>query len=119
MAHEWVSSRALIQREAEILSMALDFPIDIPCVVQWSLFWFAATTRSNRILGSDLKVKKYHEVVHIMDVIVRPFSGERKPKSCMLTSVARVLHHTHKKRGINKEMKGRRVRENITPSSSD
>ena len=37
----------------------------------------------------------------------------------MLTSVARVLHRTHKKWRINKEMKGWRVRENFTPSSSD
>ena len=53
-----------------------------------------------------------------MDAVVRPFSGERTPKSCMLTSVARVLQRTHKKRGMNKEMKGWRVRENFTPSSS-
>ena len=54
-----------------------------------------------RILGSELKIKKYHEVVNsaIMDAIVRPFSGKRTPKSCMLTSVARVLQRTHRKRG--------------------
>ena len=50
-----------------------------------------------------------------MDAIVRPFSGERTPKSCMLTSVARVLQRTHKKWRVNKEMKGLKVRENITP----
>ena len=43
---------------------------------------------------------------------------ERTPKSCMWTSVARVLQSTHKKRGINKEMKGWQVKENFTPSSS-
>ena len=37
----------------------------------------------------------------------------------MLTSVARVLHRTHKKWGVNNEMKGWRVREHFTPSSSD
>ena len=48
------------------------------------------------------KPKKYHEVVNsaFMDAIVRPFSGKRTPKSCMLTSVARVLQRTaHTKRG--------------------
>ena len=35
--HEWVSSRTIIQQEEEILSMALDFKIEVPCVVQWSL----------------------------------------------------------------------------------
>ena len=49
----------------------------------------------------ELIIKKYHEVVKsaIMDAFVKPFSGERTPKSCMLTSVARVLRRTHKKRG--------------------
>ena len=82
--------------------MALDFKIDVPCVVQWSLLWFSALTNLNRIFGSDLKIKESHEVVNsaIVDDIVRPFSGERTPKSCMLTSVVNV-------------------RENFTPSSSD
>ena len=35
----------------------------------------------------------------------------------MLTSVAWVLHRTHWKWGVNKEMGGWRVRENFTPSS--
>ena len=97
--HEWVSSRTIIQQEEEILSMALDFKIEVPCVVQWNLLWFSAPTNLNRILESDLKIKKYHEAVGgaIVDAAVRPFSGERTPKSCMLTSVARVLQCTHKK----------------------
>ena len=32
--------------------------IEVPCVVQWSLLWFSAPTKLNRILGSDLKIKK-------------------------------------------------------------
>ena len=84
-----------------------------PCVVQWSLLWFSAPTNLNRILGRDLKIKKYHEVVNraIMDAVGRPFSGERTPKSCMFTSVARVLQRTHKKWRVNKEMKGWKVGE--------
>ena len=118
--HEWLSSRTNIQQEEEILGMALEFKIHVPCVVQWSLLWFSAPTNLNRILGSELKII-YHEVVNgaIMDATVRPFSGKRTPKSCMLTSVARVLQRIHNKRGINKEMQGWRVRENFTPSSSD
>ena len=114
--HEWVSSRTIIQQEQDILSVALDFEIDVPCVVQWSLLWFSAPTNLNRILRSDLKIKKYHEVVNgaVMDAIVRPSSGERTPKSCMLTSVARVLRRTRKKWRVNKEMKGWRVRDNFT-----
>ena len=60
--HEWVSSRTIIQKEEEVLSMVLDFKIDRPCVVQWSLLWFPARTSLNQILGHELKIKKYHEV---------------------------------------------------------
>ena len=65
--------------------MALDFKIDVPCVVQWSLLWFSAPTDLHRILGTELKIQKNHEVVNgaIMDAIVKPFGGT--PKSCMLT----------------------------------
>ena len=48
--HEWVSSRTIIQQEEEILSMELDFKIDVPSVAQWSDL--------NRILGSDLIKKR-------------------------------------------------------------
>ena len=37
----------------------------------------------------------------------------------MLTSVARVLHRTHKKWRVSKEMEGWMVRKSIQPSSSD
>ena len=47
--HSWVSSRTIFQQEAEILSMALDNKIDVPCVVQWSLLWFSAPTDLDRI----------------------------------------------------------------------
>ena len=100
--------------------MVLEFKIGVPCVVQWSLLWFSAPTDLNRILGSELKIRKYHDVVNIaiMDAIAKPFGGKRTPKSCILTTVARVLQHTHKKKGINKEMKGWWVRKKHTPSSS-
>ena len=78
--HEWVSSRTIIQQEEEKSSMVLDFKIDVPCVVQWSLLWFSsAPTKLNRILGHELKIKKYHEVVN--GAIVKPFGGEHTPRS--------------------------------------
>ena len=91
-------------------------------MVQWSLFLFLAPTNLNRILGHELKIKKkYHEVVNnaTMDAIVRPFGGEHTPRSCMLTSVAWVLHRTHKKWRVNKELEGWMVRRDLAPSSSD
>ena len=60
-----VSSRTIFQQEEEILGMVLDFKIDVPCVVQWSLLWLSPPTDLNRILGSELEIKKYHEVVHV------------------------------------------------------
>ena len=64
------------------------------------------------------KLKKYQEVVKsvLMDAVVRPFSGKRTPKSCMLTSVARVPQ-TQQKREINQETKGWWVKGKCTPFS--
>ena len=106
----------LSNKRKKFLSMELDFKIDVPCVVQWSLLWFSAPTDLNRNLGLELKIKKYHEGVNgaILNAAVRPFGGEHTPRSGMLTSVARVLHSTHRKWRINQEMEGWRVRENFT-----
>ena len=61
--------------EEAMLGMELDYGLDVPCVVQWSLMWFSAPTRLNKILEQDLKIKKYHEVVDkaIAEAILRPF----------------------------------------------
>ena len=61
-----VDENNFFQQEEEISSMVLDFKIDVPCVVQWSLLWFSAPTDFNRILGSELKIQKYHEVVNAL-----------------------------------------------------
>ena len=113
--HEWVSESTISQHEEEILSMVLDFRINVPCVVQWGLLWCSAPPKLSRILGHELKIKKYHEVVNnaIMDAIVRPFGGEHTPRSCMLTPVTRILHRTQKKWGVNKEMEGWMIRGNL------
>ena len=87
--------------------MALDFKIDVSCVVQW----FSALTDLNRILDTELKnSKKYHEVVNgaIMDAIVKPFGGKRTPRSCMLTSVARVPKQKERENFQNERMAGER-----------
>ena len=43
--HEWVSESTISQHEEDILGMKLNYKIDFPCVVQWSLLWFSAPTR--------------------------------------------------------------------------
>ena len=49
--HGWVSSRTIFHQEEAFLSMALDFKIDVPCVVPWS----TAATDLNRILGTEFE----------------------------------------------------------------
>ena len=99
VGHECVSSRTSIQQKDEILSMVLDFKIDVQCVVHGASCGFSAPTNLNRILGQELKIKGDHEVVNsaFMNSIVRPFGGGHTPRSCMLTSVAKALHRPHKK----------------------
>ena len=107
--HEWVSESTISQHVEEVMGMELDHKIGIPCVVQWCMLWFSAPTRLNRALErQDQKIVKYHDVVNManMDAIYRPFGGEHTPRSCMLASVALVLHRTHRKWGVNKEMEG-------------
>ena len=117
----WVSSRKIFQQEEETLSMAMDFRIDVLGVVQWSLLLFSAPTDLNRILGTELKIKKvprsrqwlYHgrycetiwRETHTEVVYVN--LGGQSPTT-----------HTKRERGINKEMKGWRVKEKHTRSSS-
>ena len=75
--HEWVSESTISEYEEENLGMQVDYGLDVPCVVQWSLLWLSEPTRLNQILGLELKIKMYHEVVNIsiMDASVRPFGG--------------------------------------------
>ena len=78
-----MSESTISQHAEEILGMELGFGFDVPCVVHWSLMWFSASTRLNEILGQDLKIKMYHEVVDT-------------PRSCMLIQVAKIFSRTQK-----------------------
>ena len=51
---------------------------------------------------------KYHEAVNmaITDASSRPFGGELTPRSCVLASVAKVLHKIYRKWRVNKEVEG-------------
>ena len=90
--HECVSSKTIFQQEEKFAWYKKDFWV------------FSATTNFNRILGSDLKVKEYQEVVNnaTMDSILRRFSGNGSPKSSLLNSVARVLQRTQKTKELIK-----------------
>ena len=38
----------------------------------------------------------------ITDTISRPFGGEHTPRPCMLASIAKILHKTHRKWVVDK-----------------
>ena len=73
----------------------------------------------NRILGHDLKITKYHEVVNsaIMDAIVRPFGGEHTEVVHVDIGGKGLTQYTQKV-GVIKEMEGWMIRGNLAPSSS-
>ena len=116
-----MSESTIFRHEEDILGMELKYKIDVPCMVQRSQLWFSASTRLKKILGLELEIKEYREVVNIafMDAVVRPFGGEHTPRPCMLTPVTRVLHRIHKKWGVNKEKEGWMARGSFQFSSSD
>ena len=106
--HEWVSESTIAPHEEELMGMDLDYKPGIPCVVQWCMLWFSAPTRLNQTLGKDLRIIKYHEAVDmaIAEAISKPFGDIHSPRTCMLPSVATVLHETHRKWKVTEEMEG-------------
>ena len=78
----WCQQAELSDMRKKFLSMDLNYKIDVPFVVQWSLLWFSAPTRLKNILGREQKIKKYHEVVNraVTYAISRPFGGEHTPR---------------------------------------
>ena len=49
--HEWVTHLTISEWEEHVM-VDLECNIDIPCVVQWTLFWFASPSRSNSFHGN-------------------------------------------------------------------
>ena len=88
----WVCAVTFVD---EVIGMELDLKIGIPCMVQWCMLLFSASIRLNRTLErQDRKIVKYHGVVNmaIAGSISRRLGGEHTPRSCMLASVAKILH---------------------------
>ena len=82
--HEWVPESTTVQHVEEVMGMELDYKIGIPCVLQWS-------TRNG-----------FGDYVRDFETIWRRAHTE----VFMLASVAMVLHKTHRKWRVNKEMEG-------------
>ena len=100
--HEWVSESTIAQHVEEVMGMEMFFcqKTSSPCVVQWCMLWFFSTYKVESNVGETrfFQIKKCHEAVNMATTyaISRPFGGEHTPRSCMLTSVAKVPHKTHK-----------------------
>ena len=111
--HEWVSESTIAEQGEEEMGRELDYESCIPCVVRWSMLWFSAPTRLNQTLeGEEIKIAEYHEVENtaISEAISVLFGGSHTPRTCMLTTVAAVLHRTpNGKWDVNKEMNGWRM----------
>ena len=85
-------------RKNEILG-ALNYEIDVPCVVQWGLLWFSSLSRLNQRFGDGgTKIAMYHDVINlpIVATFTAPFGGFNTPRTCM-RSVAAVLDRAPEK----------------------
>ena len=102
--HEWVSESTISQHLEEVMGMVLDHKIGIPCMVHWCMLWFSAPTSRTEHWKDKIRklcsTTKLFVNMAITDAISRPFG------SCMLALVATVLHRTHRKWEVNKEMEG-------------
>ena len=108
--HEWVSESTITQQE-EVEVMGREFGLrklyPVCGAMVYVVVLSAHTVESNAGKESENQ-KKYHEAVNmaIAYAISMPFRGVPTPRTCMLSSVATVLHKTHRKWGVNKEMEG-------------
>ena len=109
--HEWVSESAIAEQEEEVMGRDVDYEICIPSVVQWSMLW---VFRAHAVESNFGRRRNKHRTIPRScehgdcrsDVYA---SGSHTPRTCMLTTVAAVLHKTHRKWGVNKEMNGWRM----------
>ena len=91
--HTSLSDETLILQEAKTLE-ALNYDLDVPCVVQWAVLWFAAPSSLNKeLINAGLQRKLYYEVIHtaLYLAITYPFIGEHTPRVFLLRSALHVL----------------------------
>ena len=91
--HTSLSDETLILQEAKTLE-ALNYDLDVPCVVQWAVLWFAAPSSLNKeLINAGLQRKLYYEVLHtaLYLAISYPFIGEHTPRVFLLRSAVHVL----------------------------
>ena len=75
--HVWVSELTISCRDTKVLE-ALDYDIEVPCLVQWGKLWFSSPTSLNRrFLNSGTIVEKFNEVIDLAcTVLCRSFERD-------------------------------------------
>ena len=88
--------------------MALNYDLDVPCVIQWELLWFSSPSRQT-FTNNGTNTAKYHETVNMPSgaTVAMPFEGLHTPRKCLLRSVSVVLYRSPDKDwNVEEEMKG-------------
>ena len=84
--HDWISEYSLVMQENKILE-ALNYDIDVPCVVQWKKLWYSAPTSLNiALLNGGVIFAEYSETVNVAieGSSVLPLWRGNTPRSCFL-----------------------------------
>ena len=96
-----MSELTISRQETEVL-VALNYDIDVPCVVQWGLLWFSSPTRLNqRFVDNGTKAAKYNEVkdMEIEATFTLSFGGSHTPRTCPLRLASAVLYRSPEMKG--------------------
>ena len=107
--HEWVSELTVFMQEEEIL-VALNYRIDVLCVVQRGVLLFSVPSRLNqRFEGNSTECTRYKDVTHLATTatFTAPCGAFNTPRACMLRSVAAALERAPDKGwDVGREMIG-------------
>ena len=62
--HEWISEFSLVFQKNKIL--ALNYDVDVPCIVQWEMLWCSApTSLNNDLLNEGIVFDGYSSVINL------------------------------------------------------
>ena len=87
---------SMVMQETYILE-ALNYDVDIPCIVQWKMLWFSAPTgRNNDLLSGGVILEKYHETVNkaLKSASVLTYWRMNTPGVCFMKSIRAMLEGT-------------------------
>ena len=89
---------------------ALHCGIDVPCPLQWALFWFSAPTSLNhKFVNNGTKVAKFRDTVNSAIELKCniAFDGAHTPRACFLRAVTIFLCYAPDRDwNLDEEMQG-------------